>query len=215
MHKTNLDSHLSTWLFLDNMHYRNDEVASEVVVELEKEHTELVAQDEKNYEQLIEELYQMGVPHCANNNPRSNFIIWNLSTCIFAEDYLDKTKLYPIQLRVWFSHPCIVEKLLKRWHEDAFVKTMFGETTLHLEGWNAHQCNNRESTMRLLLKCLNHSPNVVNIFNHDRQSPLHIPVINGSQECVEVLLRWQQLKVNERNWKGYIYPIGSCYNNIG
>jgi ankyrin repeat protein len=149
----------------------------------------------KDSRNMIEDLFKMGATNCATTSASSSVIE---TDCL-------SNPLHPIHLAIWFAHPRIVEKLLELWPQDAFVKTKCGDSSLHLAAWCANLDNDGGDVISLLLQYLDHSPNknAINSLNHDRQSALHIATLNGNVKCVEALLRCEQIKVSQRNWKGY------------
>lgn len=149
----------------------------------------------KESQNMIENLFKMGATNCPTTSASSSVID---TDCL-------RNPLHPIHLAIWFAHPRIVEKLLELWPQDAFVKTKCGDSSLHLAAWCANLDNDGGDVMSLLLQYLDHSPNenTINSLNHDRQSALHIATLSGNAKCVEALLRCEQIKVSQRNWKGY------------
>ena len=160
----------------------------------------------KNCERLIEELYQMGVPHCASNKPDPHFWMWKWPDCIDMDDYLSNNNLYPLHLGVRCACPGIVEKLLESFPEEAYMKNVMsnGDTILHYaRGWEVliNRCSKDEwrkieTTIRSHVDNL---PKAVNSRNYKRETPLHGAVRTKSVKWVEVLLQCGHINFNLRD----------------
>ncbi|KAG0576996.1 hypothetical protein KC19_5G124100 [Ceratodon purpureus] len=160
-----------------------------------------------SWEALIDKLYEMGVLDTASSTSQSKFLVWNWGpNGIYVDDHLSNSDLYPIFLGVHFSHPLMVEKLLKRSVGQNFTKNIMlaGDSILHCaRAWEGLIKYSSEDEWRkiesVLFIHLEIIPKVVNSRNFNRETPLHIAVRTKCLKWMEVLLQTEHVKFTSRD----------------